>query len=189
MNDFRRLITLCEGLNEMIVHRDRFIQEPELADSRRTVVAINPTKAEWDKFFPRGAAGVLLKNGKIVVGDGNMLPHDAILDYAKVPQNQEKYRLQLCRNGAWVELWMTPSEWDHHKPDEQEVREYSVKHYGETIEQIEAQLAKAVAPFMGSAPVKAIPLGDEQQPLIAGDEAFVNTCFTGDGGRPVDLGY
>ena len=37
----RHLINLTESLNEMIVHRDRFIAD---GNDRKTVVAVNPTK-------------------------------------------------------------------------------------------------------------------------------------------------
>jgi len=185
MHTLRYWMAVCENLNEAIVHRDRFVQQH---NDRRTVIAVNPTKSEWDRHFPRGAAGVLLKNGKIVIGDGNALDHASILSYANIPANQEKYRLQLNRKGAWAEIWLDYPD-DNLNPNESEVREDVLKHYGETIEQIEAQLAKAVAPFMGSAPVKAIPLDDDQKPLIAGDQAFVDATFAGGDGRPVDLGY
>ena len=144
-------------------------------------MAINPTKSEWNAQFPRGAAGVLLTDGRIVVGDGNMLAHNVILDYAKVDQNLEKYRLQICRNIAWVELWINDEavEAMNNPPTEQEVREAAFKQYGETLEQIQAQLQKAVAPFMGQVEVRAVPLDYiDQEPLIERDKAFIKSCIT-----------
>ena len=160
-----------EIIREGIVYRDRFAD----SDGERTVIAVNPTKAEWDKWFPKGAGGVLCKNGAIVVGAGSMLPHDEILNLAKFQPDQEKYRLQLGRHSAFVELWLFNDDWQ--KPSEDEVKAFCVKRYGETLEQIEAHLKAAVTRFMGAVPVKAIPLGEDQDPLLPGDDAFIRAAF------------
>jgi hypothetical protein len=171
----RKYIDLVNNLlTERIIYRERLAKPG--GDGR--IVAVNPTKAEWDQWFPKGAGGVLCQNGLIAVGAGSMLPHDEILDLAKIASNQEKYRLQLGRRAAFVELWLFNDDWQEAHPPEEEVRAFCVKKYGETIEQIEAQLKAAVTPFMGDVPVKAIPLGDDQDPLFSGDAAFIHDAFS-----------
>jgi len=181
-----------EIIREGIVYRDRIAD----SDGQRTVIAVNPTKAEWDKWFPKGAAGILCLNGKIVIGHGSMLAHTDILGYAKIPNEQEKYRLQLGRTAAFAELWIDDSDTIVSLPvsdiisgktqepwrqrthlSEDDVRARVVKEYGETLEQIEPQIKSAVSRFMGDVPVKAIPLNYDQETLLPGDQAFINATF------------
>lgn len=167
----------CNGednsrINEGIVYRDRFV-DTSAGDTRRTIIAINPTKAEWDQFFPRGAAGVLCKDGKIVVGDGNLLAHDVILDKAGVSQDEEQYRLQICRNVAWVELWLFSDD-EHLTP--KQVEDLCIKQYGETIDQITAKLQTAISRFMPGVEAKAIPINDSAECWIPSDDAFRDRC-------------
>ena len=105
-----------------------------------------------------------------------MLPHDEILNLAKVPQDQEKYRLQLGRGAAFAEIWLT--DWtDDTTPTEEEVRAACLKKYGETLEKIETQIKMAVSRFMGDVSVMAIPLGDGQQSLLPGGDEFITQTF------------
>ena len=170
----RKYIDIFERLlTERLVYRDTMAKPG--GDGR--IVAVNPTKVEWDHWFPNGAGGVLCKNGMIAIGAGSLLPHDQILELAKIAPAQEKYRLQLGRGAAFVELWLFNDDWAETPPSEAEVKAFCVEKYGESLEQIEAQLRAAVTPFMGNVPVKAIPLGDDQSPLLAGDDAFISAAF------------
>jgi hypothetical protein len=166
----RQYINAVEPLNEMIVHRSRF---PRYPGDRETVIAVNPSKAEWNARFPQGAAGVLCADGTLVIGDGPVLSHESIMNLAGVPTEMEKYRLQICRNRAWAEVWM--GDYSAGKPDappEAEVRAAVIQHYGDSIEEIEAKLRTALHRFMGAIPVKAIPLDEYQDCMIPGDDDF-----------------
>ena len=151
----------------MIVYRDRF---PERAGERRTVVAIDPTRAEWDAFFPEGAAGVLCRDGRMIVGDGVCLDHLTLMGLAGVPEEQEAYRLQLYRDRVWAEVWTNFDE-DAYLSAEG-IRTLVWSEYGEHLDVIEERVRNAASKFMPDAEFRAIPLGDEQQCLLEGDEAF-----------------
>ncbi len=96
-----------------------------------------------------------------------------------MPLDMEKYRLQLFRNCAIVELWLENDAWNDHEPDEDEVREQVLKKYGETLEQIDEQLKTIVTPFMGNVPAVAIPLDYEGKPLMKSQISLFNNLAEG----------
>lgn len=156
----------------MIVHRDRFPPHP---GHRRAVVAVQPTALEWDREFPYGAAGILLQDGTMVVGDGTCLSHHEILQLSGQTQ-PEAFRLQIGRAHCWAEIWLEGV--DENSP-EQEIRQQVIDSYGEPLECIARRVEEAVTRFAPCMATRAIPLGDEQECLLAGDEDFRNAMPRG----------
>jgi hypothetical protein len=164
----RNLIKIMETM----IYRDRMAKPA--GDGR--IIAVNPTKREWDHWFPRGAGAVLCYNGAIAVGAGAMLPHDEILSLAKLPADQEKWRAQLGRTAAFVELWFSYDDVGE-RPSSAVIAARCLTQFGASLEQIADDLKQAVTPFMGEVPVRAIPLGDDGDPLLPGDAEFIQQTF------------
>lgn len=161
-------------LKEAIVHRDQFVQQH---NTRKTIIAVNPTKQEWAANFPRGAAGVICKDGRVAIGDGDCLAHDVILDMAGIDQSQEMYRLQICHNIAWAELWLDDDELANPRdPNPEEVDQAIIKHYGASIAEIEATMHECLSRFMPGADFKAIPMNFNGGLWIPEDNAFRSRC-------------
>jgi hypothetical protein len=92
----RDLITLCESLGHKVM-RD---------GPQGGVFALNPTRREWvANFAERGAAGVVLSDGSLAVGDAPALDHPSILLALSIPVTMERYRLQIFNQRIVVELW------------------------------------------------------------------------------------
>jgi hypothetical protein len=159
-------------LGEAIVYQDRILNP---GDNRKTVICLAPTKAEWNARYPQGAAGVLMKDGQIVIGDGCCLAHDVICDHAGLDIHNEAYRLQMSRTHCYGEIWMTDGDYEGMSDDD--IRLAVQEQYGEPLEAMTAKIAAAVQRFMGPVQVRAIPLGEDQKPLMADDVAFVDACW------------
>lgn len=148
----REWIALATNLSEQIVHKDRFVGQH---NTKKTVVAINPTRAEWEANFPKGAGGVLLKDGRIVVGDGDCLDHSAILDFAGIDYREELCRLQIWKTWAHIELWIDDEYFG--EDDRAKVVHAMEQKLGMTMAELEALAKKALSRFMGDIPLKGIP--------------------------------
>lgn len=159
-------------LAETIVYKDAFIKAH---NDKKTIVAINPSKSEWNAFFPHGAAAIILTDGRIVVGDGNALDHLYILELASIPNSMEAFRMQIFRNIAFVELWINE---DYPQASPEEVQDSVLKLYGKSLDEIERIAYKAVSGF-GPNSVKAIPLNFDQEPLLDGHAEFIASGSNG----------
>jgi hypothetical protein len=171
-----------------IVHADPFVQH---GHTRRTIIAINPSRQCWEAAFPRGAAGVLLMDGQIVVGDGDCLAHDTVLDLASIDRDMEEFRLQMYSGMAVAEIWLEDAA-GLMDCDEQ-VHEAVRNRYGRGLDEIEAKVRRAVERFMPDAAVRAIPKDmDGTEPLLASDREFLEAPDPAArramaGGRPGNL--
>jgi hypothetical protein len=160
------------ALSEQVVYRDRFVQQH---NTKKTVVAINPTKAEWLTNFPNGAAGVYCRDGRIVVGDGNCLDHSSILDYAEVPYSQELCRLQIHPSkGLYAELWI-PDEYED--ADSETIIRFLETEIDMTFEELKTKLKTAVNSFMGSVEVEIIPMQYASGPTCPEHSNFMKTLW------------
>lgn len=173
-----------EGISETIVYKDRFVQAH---NTGKTIVLVNPTKAEWEmlgKEYPRGAAGVIMKNGDFIVGNGDATSHEDLCNHANMNIRNEYARVQLSRTAAYLELWSdTFSEWSSYEqktplPPFDAVQIEVLANYGKTLEELEQLLKKKVSKFMGDVPVMAIPMDyDGQQSLIPGGDEFIKKTW------------
>lgn len=144
-------------------------------NTKRTVVAINPTRAEWVNMFPNGAAGVMLRDGRILVGDGNLLDHSSIMDYADIPHRMELCRLQMhSSRGLFAELWI-PDELE--ESSEEEIISALETDLNMTLGELEDKIKKAVRPFMGDVPVEVIPIYYNLNFLLPYQEIFRDELF------------
>ena len=141
---------------EKIVHRDTIKYSSE--DWKNTVVAINPTKAEfWSENFRQAkngastefpsAAGVFMQNGTIVVGDGHSLSHEDICDCAGLDINDEKFRLQIYNEKVYVEIWISEDLAENDSPLEQKI-EAAQKTTGMDIREIKSLVASKTSRFV-----------------------------------------
>jgi hypothetical protein len=161
-----------------VVFRDRFIQQ---GNTRLTVVAIDPSPSCWESNFPSGAAGVLLKDGRIVVGDGNCLSHSDILHHAWISDDDELYRLQIFNGAAFAEVWLDGDLFDDDDVSVEDVHAAVMQEYGETIDRIAERVAVAVRRFWPEAVVRAIPVSNfDQQPYLQEDREWVAQVRSGE---------
>jgi hypothetical protein len=116
-----------------------------------------------------------MKDGQIVIGDGCCLAHDVICDHAGLDIHNEAYRLQMSRTHCYGEIWMTDGDYEGMSDDD--IRLAVQEQYGEPLEAMTAKIAAAVQRFMGPVQVRAIPLGEDQKPLMADDVASVDACW------------
>ncbi len=145
---------VVDNLYEKIVHRDTL--KLNAGDWLDTVVATNPTKSE---FFSRhfmqpnkdgnipllpSAAGVVLKNGDIVIGEGHSLSHEDICHYAGLDINDELYRLQIADKKVIVELWLDDTENSSDLSDK--ISEAEIKY--NNLDEIRSIVGKATARFI-----------------------------------------
>jgi hypothetical protein len=151
----RNWINLCT-LQEKIVHRDTVRRNP--GDWLNTVVAINPTKSEfWSANFRQtktgemaespSAAGVILKDGTVVVGEGHALSHEEICDIAGLDINQEMFRIQIHGGKVCVELWLSEDEVDNKSSTEEKIAA-AVKMQKMSIDEIKTHVRNLVSRFV-----------------------------------------
>ncbi len=147
------------------------------------IIAIEPTKLEWTTNFRRGAAGVFLKDGRVVVGDGSCLDHDSVVSMASLDQNLRKYTMQLGPTRGFAELWLMDESADEMmNMSEAEkaaaVDKELVKRWGGTRAQIEAEVTPALQRFAPGYVFRAIAFDENAEPLLDGDEAFRDGCWS-----------
>jgi hypothetical protein len=166
----RNWINLIEtALNEKIVHRDTIKRNQ--TDYMNTVVAIDPTHSEfWSENFRMeengfsdepSAAGVLLKNGTIVVGTGHCLAHDDVCSLAGLDIEEEEFRLQIFHGAVRVEIWLNDG--DYPTPEAKIAQ--AEKQTGLTIEQIKAKVAAKTSRFVPGWPVICMILPEDMEEL------------------------
>jgi hypothetical protein len=143
MRKFIDAVTLCE----------KFIFPIE--GHRKPVVVVNPTKTEfWSVNFRESeganpsAAGVILKDGTVVVGDGSCLAHDVICAYAGLDIENEKYRLQIWDGVVMAELWVSEEgDVDSTATIEEKIAAVESQ-FGLTVDEIKAELVAATSRFV-----------------------------------------
>jgi hypothetical protein len=144
-----------EFIIEKIMYRDRI--KHDQSDWMTTVVAVNPTKSEfWSENFRQGkngvettpsAAGVILKDGTVVVGTGHSLAHDVICDYAGLNIDDELFRLQIYDGKVYVEIWI-PEELATSDDSLDDKIIAAEKTTGMSIEQIKQKVSSLTARFV-----------------------------------------
>lgn len=127
-------------------------------DWMKTAVAVNPSRSEfWSNHFRQtksgepsempSAAGVLMRDGTLVVGTGHCLSHSDICGYAGLDEDQEKFRLQIWDGKVMAELWLPDS--DEGGVDSSATLEEKIaateKLFGTTINEIKTELSQATA--------------------------------------------
>ena len=158
--DIRKLIDLVETMNtdvlsEKIVHRDTTRLNPD--DWLNTVVAINPTKSEfWSANFRQGkeglqnspdAAGVIFKDGTVVVGTGHSLSHEDICIHAGLDIDNEWVRLQIFNGEVRVEIWIEEDMASSNDPKDKIIAAAEEK-TGMTIDQIKQKVGSLTSRFV-----------------------------------------
>lgn len=165
----RCFIDIVSNLTETIVYQDKFVKTNY---TKKTIIAINPTRSEWIGRFPEGAGGVLMKDGTIVIGDGNALDHATICEMAGLDVRNEAFRLQLYLTGAYAEIWLNDEDVETPPPFDL-IEQRVVEQYGETLVSITNKVKTAVHRFMGNVPVRAIPLNADQDAFSPQDQSFI----------------
>jgi hypothetical protein len=144
-------------LSEKIVHVDRL---------HGHIIALNPTHTEFrsQRFLSRdrpnsahngtpSAAGVLMQNGNVVIGNGSCLAHDDICDMAGLDIMDEKFRLQIYDGKVFVELWLNEDDVTHTDSLEEKIAQ-AEKQYEMPVEDIRKLVFDKTTRFTGGWPVE-----------------------------------
>jgi hypothetical protein len=165
----RQFINIVEQiLSEKIVHVDRV---------HGHVIAVNPTRTEFwsQRFLSRGdrgsdtpnAAGVLMQDGTVAIGNGSLLAHHDICDMAGLDIMDEKFRLQMYDGKVFVELWLHEPEGDngvtHTDSLEQKIAQ-AEKQYEMPVEDIRKLVFERTTRFTGGWPVEIMLWCDYASP-------------------------
>lgn len=149
-----------ELITEAIVYRDTLKHNRD--DWLNTVIAINPTKSEfWSANFRQSmssidkttlsdtpsAAGVILKNGTVVVGIGHVLDHSTICELAGVNVTDEWMRIQIYDSKVYAEIWI-PEDWATSDDSLEKKILAAEKLKGMSIDEIKQKISKITSRFV-----------------------------------------
>lgn len=128
------------------------------SDWQKTVVCINPSKSEfWSNNFRQtkegavaetpSAAGVLLKDGNIVVGDGHSLSHEDICNIAGLEIDNELFRLQIWKGKVLIEIWVDEERATSKSSLDEKIKA-AEEQYGMSLEDMRTIVARATTRFV-----------------------------------------
>ena len=145
------------------------------AGDKAFVGCIQPSKLEWQHNFPKGAAGVYLTDGRIIVGDGSCLDHQSLMDNLSIDNSLEMFRLQLGHTKGFVELWIDE---EYEATPEGVAAGVAHRYYGHTLEQISTMVTAACQRFYSGYQCRAIAKSDAfLEGGLDGDEAWMDSCW------------